>query len=277
MTTKEWMENFLVKEPPYKEIDLTPKSLYHIGLINTLVLTHYCEKCQQLRTFKSNLRPFEDINNCHIVRFHNLIPGYSDEQWEKEYNNVFLIEFTCQHDCGEAHYITLQIANSRIQKIGEFPTFAKEEVNTKLFRYKSLISEFYPELTKAVSAYSQNMGVASFVYLRRILEHLIEGKYKQYGGTAEESKFIDKLHVVEKYEKVIPDDFNEIKNQIYSVLSKGVHEYEESECLTLFPAVKYIIESILDEELLKREKAKKTQEAKKIIQEKLHARDKKHD
>lgn len=269
MTMKEWMENFLTEEPPYKAIDLNPQYLRRIGSIRTSSVTHYCEKCHQLRTFKSSEWPFYRIDSDYRTHFTNPIPGYSEQKWAEGYKDVFLLEVTCQHDCGEAHYITLQIANLRIQKIGQYPTFAKEEVHAKLFQYKSLISEYYPELTRAVSAYSQNMGVASFVYLRRILEHLIEGKYKQYGGTAEEIKFIDKLHVVENHEKVIPDDFNEIKNQIYSVLSKGVHEYEESECLTLFSAVKYIVESILDEELLKREKAKRAQEAKKIIQDKL--------
>lgn len=271
------MENLLEEKPPYKAIDLNPKYLHSIGSIKNLSMTHYCEKCHQLRTFKSSDWPFNSINGDYQKKFTKQIPGYSEKDWAENYQDVFLLEFTCQHDCGEAHYITLQIAKLGIQKIGQYPTFAKEEVHAKLFQYKSLISEYYPELTRAVSAYSQNMGVASFVYLRRILEHLIEGKYKQYGGTAEDIKFIDKLHVVENHEKVIPDDFNEIKNQIYSVLSKGVHEYEESECLTLFPAVKYIIESILDEELLKREKARRAQEAKKIIQDKLKAGDKKDD
>lgn len=271
------MENFLTEEPPYKDIDINPKYLYKIGLIKTLSVTHYCEKCQQLRTFKSSEWPLGSISSDYHTKFTKPIPGYSEQKWAEGYKEVILLEFTCQHDCGEAHYITLRIENSQIQKIGQYPTFTKEEVNSKLIQYKSLISEYYPELTKAVSAYSQNMGVASFVYLRRILEHMIEEKYKQFVGTADGIKFIDKLHEVEKHEKVIPDDFEEVKNQIYSVLSKGVHEYEESECLTLFPAVRYIIESILDEELLKREKAKKAQEAKKIIQDKLKSGDKKDD
>ncbi|MDE7439742.1 MAG: hypothetical protein K2N23_04470, partial [Clostridia bacterium] len=74
---------------------------------------------------------------------------------------------------------------------------------------------------------------------------------------------------VEKYEKIIPNEFDEIKNQLYTVLSKGVHEYEEEECIEMFPAVKFIIESILDAELIKKEHEQKAKAAKAIIQKKL--------
>ena len=112
------------------------------------------------------------------------------------------------------------------------------------------------------------MSVAGFVYLRRILEHLVDNKYSDYGNS-EGVKFVDKLHEVEKHEKIIPDELDEIKSQIYTVLSKGVHEYLEEECAQLFPAVQFVIESILDEQLAAYERKKKASEAKKIIADKL--------
>lgn len=48
---------------------------------------------------------------------------------------------------------------------------------------------------------------------------------------------------------------------IYSILSKGVHELAEEECLEYFPAIKLGIELILDEEILRQERERKKREA----------------
>ena len=74
---------------------------------------------------------------------------------------------------------------------------------------------------------------------------------------------------VEESEIIIPVEFETIKNEIYTILSKGVHEYEEDECLGLYEAVKYVIERLLDIELEKKENAKKTSEVLKAIKDKL--------
>ena len=42
---------------------------------------------------------------------------------------------------------------------------------------------------------------------------------------------------------------------IYGILSKGIHELTEDECLTYFTTIKAGIKLILDEEIARREKA----------------------
>src|SRR5699024_9976862 len=101
--------------------------------------------------------------------------------------------------CGEAHYYSLLFKGNTVTKIGQYPSFSKSEVQS-LRKYKNLISKYYPELTRSVNAYSQGMGVAAFIYLRRILEYLVESKYN---GDAS-WKFIEKLKEVEKTEEIIP-------------------------------------------------------------------------
>lgn len=264
---KKWFEEFLENEPPYKTITIDVQQLEEICKASHFSIEQYCTRCGKLRTFKSDenelckiLREYDDRREC--------MPFYELEDMFYEYECGVILDFQCQHDCCEHHYIPIRIGHLSIEKIGQYPTFSKEEVNKKLYRYKSLIPQFYPELTKAVSAYSQNMGVPAFLYLRRILEHLVDVKYKRYGGK-DNIKFVDKLHEVEKHEKIIPDEFDEIKNQLYSVLSKGVHEYEEEECIEMFPLVKFVIENILDMELMKKEHKKKAQEAKSMISKKV--------
>ena len=55
------------------------------------------------------------------------------------------------------------------------------------------------------------------------------------------------------------------KNIIYNILSKGIHEYEEDECYRLYPALEYVITTVLDIELEKRQRKKKMDEIKKMI------------
>lgn len=54
---------------------------------------------------------------------------------------------------------------------------------------------------------------------------------------------------------------------MYSILSKGVHELEEQECLEYFNIVKDGIELILDEKLYEKNKNDKQIAAKKAITE----------
>lgn len=52
---------------------------------------------------------------------------------------------------------------------------------------------------------------------------------------------------------------------MYGVLSKGIHELSEQECLTYFEGVKLGIELILDDEIELRAKADKIANAKKVL------------
>ena len=265
---KDKFQNFLEAEPPYKKIRINSRQLEELSTIEHFSIEHYCSVCGKIRTFKSNGNPLKIIKNDYGMVCISHGGQYSYEKFSSEYSNCFLLDFHCQHDCSEYHYFPIRISGLEIAKIGQYPSYAKEEVSGKIRQYKNIISDYYPELTRALSAYSQNMGVASFVYLRRILEHLINKKYCSY-GYSKQIKFVDKLHKVEKKEKIFPDEIKEVKEQIYAVLSKGVHEYDEENCLAMFPSVLFVIERILDEELYVIERKRKAQEAKDAIQNQL--------
>lgn len=53
---------------------------------------------------------------------------------------------------------------------------------------------------------------------------------------------------------------------IYGILSKGIHELSEEECLEIFPIVKIGIELILDEKIELEERERKKKENSKNIQ-----------
>ena len=63
----------------------------------------------------------------------------------------------------------------------------------------------------------------------------------------------EKIEVLRDY---LPNTLVEIKH-IYGILSKGIHELSEEECLMYFGAVKMGIEIILDDKLEQKRKEQK--------------------
>ena len=53
---------------------------------------------------------------------------------------------------------------------------------------------------------------------------------------------------------------------LYAILSKGIHDLSEDECLKYFETVKIGIEQILDEKIIQKEKAEKAAKAREAIQ-----------
>lgn len=137
-------------------------------------------------------------------------------------------------------------------------------------KYTSILDDkYYTELTKAIGLSSHGIGVGSFVYLRRIFEHLIgEAHTVQSKSKSWNKEFYTKARMSERIQLLrasLPDFLVENK-ELYGILSKGIHELTEQECLTNFPVAKTDIELILDEKLHQKEKIKKLEDAKKAIQ-----------
>ena len=58
-------------------------------------------------------------------------------------------------------------------------------------------------------------------------------------------------------QKLIPDELSPVKTKIYGVLSRGVHASSDQECIELFPAMKYVIEELLDHKIATKEREEK--------------------
>lgn len=266
------LEELFTNTPPYKKVKLTTSEFISINNIEEKIkIDDYCENCGTEKVFVCGLNTqFKTIKQLAINS--KLLPYADSEKIKKHLINSInannckttIFEFVCAK-CGEKHYFSVLLESDFIVKYGQYPSYSTQNVK-KVEKYKNLISKYYPELTKSLNAYSQGMGVASFVYLRRILEWIVEEKCSDDEKTL---KFVDKLKRVEEREKIIPDILEEIKNQIYTVLSKGVHEYSEDDCLNMYDAVFFVIESILENELMKKEKEKRANEVKKAIASRL--------
>ncbi|WP_333805425.1 hypothetical protein [Sulfurospirillum sp.] len=112
---------------------------------------------------------------------------------------------------------------------------------------------------------SHSVGVGSFVYLRRIFEDFIfQARDKAIEDKAiTEDDFIHKRmdERIELLSNYLPKTLVEHKTY-YSIVSKGIHELTENECLKYFDTLKMGIEVILDEKI----EAKKKEEKRKIFQ-----------
>jgi len=145
------------------------------------------------------------------------------------------------------HY---NIEQDYIEKVGQYPSIADIHI-AKVRKYKTVLGAPYiKDFTRAIGLAANGIGTGSFVYLRRIFEHLIEeisidaikngeiDKEQYIAGSIEQKIILLSEH--------LPDVLTENKS-LYAVLSAGIHSLSEETCLSYFPIVKTVVELILDE------------------------------
>lgn len=179
------------------------------------------------------------------------------------------IVFKCQRYDDEITILVYHdYDNSILIKVGQYPSVADIHIGQIKQYDKVLEKPALREFTKAIGLAANGVGVGSFVYLRRIFEGLIYDAYNE----AKEKDEID----VEEFEKQRMDEkiktlhsylptFIVEHSSIYGILSKGIHELSEDECLEYFDTMRASIEMILDQRVELREKQKKEEEVKKKI------------
>lgn len=155
---------------------------------------------------------------------------------------------------------------THLSKVGQYPSVADFHIG-QVHKYdKVLPKEKMREFTKAIGLAANGVGIGSFVYLRRIFEHLVfEAKDAAMATNPEfdettftSARMNERIQMLSDY---LPDFLVENHN-IYSILSKGVHELSEEECKKYFTVLKESIEMILDEKLEAYRKEQRKQEIK---------------
>lgn len=179
------------------------------------------------------------------------------------------IVFKCQRYDDEITILVYHdYDNSILIKVGQYPSVADIHIGQIKQYDKVLEKPTLREFTKAIGLAANGVGVGSFVYLRRIFEGLIYNAYNE----AKEKDEID----VEEFEKQRMDEkiktlhsylptFIVEHSSIYGILSKGIHELSEEECLEYFDTMRASIEMILDQRVELRKKQKKEEEVEKKI------------
>jgi hypothetical protein len=181
---------------------------------------------------------------------------------------LFSVELSCARD--EAHIMCciFQLRDNKLQKIGQTPSIADIH-EREVEKYRKLLKDEFKEFKRAIGLVSHGVGIGSFVYLRRIFENLVRKAHSsaKESDSWDEQKYLENKHMSEKI-KLLKDFLPEflVENaHLYGILSKGIHDLNEDECLEAFNAVRIGIELILDEKLQVLERGKKQAEAERAL------------
>ena len=239
-------------------VDSATEEFYDLVKFNGHIDCH-CLECGQPSVF-------------HIAELNDWPWGRGDHRPLVRNNHLFKFAFNCSRNESHRLIFYFRLHNRNFMKIGQYPTIADlSTIEVQKYR-KVLGEELYKEFTRAIGLVSHGVGIGAFVYLRRIFEHLIEEAHQKNATTKgwdedayKKSRMDDKIELL----KASLPDFLVRNRKLYSILSKGIHELDESICLSAFPVTRAGIEMILDERLREIEKEQKTQAVAKDIGE-LH-------
>lgn len=250
---------FHLEMPLYHEIDFSEPedskqiySLFHFsGTIDA-----YCVSCEKESVFQTD------------EYFKNAFEG-----WPFWAEGFLRVSYRCTRNEDHKYYTYHYITSTKVQKIGQYPSVASFQIPQAQKYRKILKEERYKVFTKAIGLKAHGVGIGSFVYLRRIFESLITEALKIHKSNLKQEEFFAEA---DYFRLKMDERINFLKNYLpeflvenralYSILSKGIHELNEDECLEYFDAVKIGIEQILDEKILHEEKTEKARLARAGIQ-----------
>lgn len=275
--------NFLVNKGLYDEIEITKDNIFELAdLVGGHVkLDIYCPKCGENRVFYCKAIPYYwyDDHNQKIdsrslgeeiiswQKIQDMQPYFTDEPkktWTWTNNSLvddtrlMVFNFFCAMDnTHHLDYIVLTYGN-RLKKIGQYPSVADLSF-PELKEYRKVMTmEDEKEIKRAIGLFASGIGVGSFVYLRRIFERIIVTASQKAieDGKIQQEEF-GKAHVNEKIKMLseyLPKSL--VNNPVfYGIISKGIHELSEEECLEFFPVMQSFIMMILRQwEKIRRDK-----------------------
>ena len=207
----------------------------------------FCETCGQFRPFHSKNEPSRRFEDAILPPMRG-IGSVSIDRGLKTGTSYF--EFTCvscQKETREYH--VEQIVNEetmRLQKYGERPRkrLARDPV------LQRFLKDDLDNYEKAVDCLSNGYGVGAFAYFRRVVENninkllaLVQEDAQSSGADPEVVAALAELrgnppmskkikianHVLPAY--LNPDGLNPL-GRLYEVLSEGVHNLSEEQCLS---------------------------------------------
>ncbi|MUU79867.1 hypothetical protein [Winogradskyella endarachnes] len=248
------LEYFFFKLPIYTKVDVTEDNwddfltLLNLGRGNTRDITI------------EGYNPFRKTNTTYSTW------GCINESidYYTKYGGVDKIQIKCKRFEDIINFfIYYDVRNQKVMKVGQFPSIADFHI-FELKKYRKILSEEkLKEFSKGIGLAANGVGIGSFVYLRRIFENQIWESFEKNKteiGIPENDfqikRMDDKIAILSAH---LPPFL--VKNKsLYSIISLGIHELSEKDCLDYFDAIRLGIEIILDQKL---------EELKKVEKEKL--------
>jgi hypothetical protein len=237
------LEKFLFEAPLYARYALPAGSNEGIHQVDG-----YCPSCKREGPF-------------HVV--HKSDPA----DWRSKPGYVTVV-LRCARVDKHQIYFEVLADKSGVQKYGQYPSYASiAQDETKAYR-KYLSEQDGQELHKAIGLAAHGVGIGSFVYMRRILERIIRSRFDQYkseeGWTEDDwtkRRTGERINLMRQH---LPD-FMVQNSKLYSILSLGIHELNEDDCLRFFPVARESLMFILEDDDRKKAELARRAEAQKAI------------
>lgn len=275
------LEEFFLKSPIYMFYECQPNKtfeyLYNAVSFRETLDTH-CVQCGKHSTFKGDDK---NVSNNLLMNSRGATASISElgfsstslrnfefgktQKGGADYflNKAWIVECYCTRVNSHKMFFVINATLDKFGKIGQYPSIADLELPS-IKKYQKVLANDYSDFSKAIGLTSHGVGIGAFVYLRRIFENLIEEAHQLEitrenwnEDDYEKSRMSDKIILLKDK---LPD-FLSKNRSLYSILSKGIHELKEDECLRAFPLMKNSIELILDQKLAKKEALRKELEA----------------
>ena len=264
--------DFLINAGLYEEKEINEGNIDELAdlIAGDVRISCHCNKCEEKRVF--SMKPivfytmydgeWTEENVSKEIRQHQLLLALKEDNlpWENkwewknkkidEVTRVLIFKFCCAME--ESHHLDFVVLtnNHSLIKVGQYPSVA-DLTFPELKNYaKVLDRQDMKEMRRAIGLHAQGIGVGSYVYIRRILERLIEraqtkaiedGKYKEEDFKGK--KVVDRIKVLKDY---LPEMLVS-NNVLYGIISRGIHELSEESCIEYFPVIQECIFMILEQ------------------------------
>ena len=185
---------------------------------------------------------------------------------DSESSHYYFVKLKCKRNTSDCLYYFIYCDDEKTIKLGQHPSLADIQFSNLDKKYNKVLDKDNLFLLKrAIGLAAHGTGAGSLVYLRRIFEGLIKESYEKHKDSLglDEAEFLKKRmnEKAECLKDYLPAELVEMK-PLYGVLSQGVHELTEEDCLSYFPALKLSIELILDRKIEDEAKSKRAKEVK---------------
>lgn len=267
--------DFLQKAGLYDSITITESNIDELcDLIGGKIkLSEYCTECKEMRVFamepitfvfeiddeKRQIRSLAEelVSHQHVQQMNRTPrPGDAVEirewywtNWQTEKaTRIMVFSFVCAMDTDHHLDYIIRTDGNTMVKIGQFPSFADLSF-PELDEFKKEIDKAsMKEFRRAIGLHAQGIGVGSYVYLRRIFERILDAAKCQAESDAsvdlsnyESMRVSERIKLLKAY---LPDMINS-NPAIYGIVSKGIHELSEDDCIKYFPVLQEAIFVIL--------------------------------
>ncbi|WP_417909579.1 hypothetical protein [Candidatus Electronema sp. PJ] len=235
-------QKVFVDDPIYTEYDLSGvDDATFFRLTKSGTIDAYCSECESKSVFRIVGPPAYQL---------------ADEAKKTKKYGLVVVQGQCTRQrklypamlCNHNFYALFDRKEDNLVKIGQYPSKADTDFGELDESYKRLSPELRKELGTAIGLFAHGVGIGSFVYLRRIFEKLVdEARAQAEGESAIDIKEFDRARMHEKIiilKNYLPARLVGSAN-LYSILSKGIHELSEEECRENFILVRQAIQFIL--------------------------------